>query len=312
MAMSLALMKNLISMMLMVVTGFGIVRVHFLKSADAGPLTKLTAYVLTPCLILQAFQRDITPEQKVGFFAAVAVSALIFALFILIAGLLRRTGRIDAIDEATLIYMNCGNLIMPLVQLTLGEEMVFYSCAIQVLFNLLAWSHGQSLFIGGGRLRPARLLLNPNVLAILISVALMLAGIRLPQILMTAVSGFGNMVGPASMLIIGMVIAESDLREVFTMRQAWLINAGRLVVLPLIAMLLLYATGWLAAHPDLKPVMLVLFMGAAAPPAATVSQLAVLYQKEPVKASRYNVLGTLLCVVTLPAMILLFQMLFGA
>lgn len=33
MAMSLALMKNLISMMLMVVTGFGIVRVHFLKSA---------------------------------------------------------------------------------------------------------------------------------------------------------------------------------------------------------------------------------------------------------------------------------------
>ena len=52
MALSLALMKNLISMMLMVIIGYVIVKIKFLKSRDAQPLSMLTAYVLTPCLIL--------------------------------------------------------------------------------------------------------------------------------------------------------------------------------------------------------------------------------------------------------------------
>ena len=44
----------------------------------------------------------------------------------------------------------------------------------------------------------------------------------------------------------------------------------------------------------------VLFMAAAAPPAANVAQVAVIYNKHPAKAGFYNILGMLLCVLTMP------------
>ena len=311
MALSLALMKNLISMMLMVIIGYVIVKIKFLKSRDAQPLSMLTAYVLTPCLILEAFQRDITAEQMKGFFVAMIAATLRGLLFIVLAALRRPPCKLDAVDQATLIYMNCGNLLLPLISMTLGDDMVFYCVAFQVPFNLLCWSHGQAIIRGKGSLRPAQMFLNPNVLALGAALLLMALGIRFPSVLATTVTSLGNMVGPASMIVIGMSIAESDLGAVLRSRRTWLINFGRLIAFPFIAMLILYATGFLRVHPEFKDALMVTMMCAAAPPAATVTQIAVACGNEPFRASFYNVLGTLLCVATLPVMIYLFQVMFA-
>ncbi|MGN0362516.1 MAG: AEC family transporter [Bilifractor sp.] len=101
MALSFSLMKNLFSMMLMVVVGYAIVKIRFLKSRDAQPLSMLTAYVLTPCLILEAFQRDITVQQMNGFLVAMLVATLCMLLFIGLAALLKKPMHLDAVA--------CGN-----------------------------------------------------------------------------------------------------------------------------------------------------------------------------------------------------------
>ena len=79
---------------------------------------------------------------------------------------------------------------------------------------------------------------------------------------------------------------------------------------PLIPILLLSVSGLLRHYPDLVPVLMVTAIAFAAPAASNVSQLAVVFDQEPEKASIYNILTLFFCVITIPLFIGLYQLLF--
>ena len=125
---------------------------------------------------------------------------------------------------------------------------------------------------------------------------------------MTAVSGMSAMLGPLSMLLLGMMLAASPLKEIFARPRAWLLALLRLAGLPLVSLLLLALTGIL--RWDLaRGVLLIPLLQGAAPCAAMVSQFAQLYDKRPDWAGSINVLSTILCVITLPLMAALYALL---
>jgi predicted permease len=78
----------------------------------------------------------------------------------------------------------------------------------------------------------------------------------------------------------------------------------------MVAMILLYATGIMKRIPEFIPVALALFIGLSAPPASTVSQLAVLHNEHPVEAGTYNTIGMFLCLLTMPLILFLYQLMF--
>ena len=57
---------------------------------------------------------------------------------------------------------------------------------------------------------------------------------------------------------------------------------------------------------------MVTLLGVASPSAATIVQMVVINGKDAMKASIYNVMTTILCVVSIPLMVFMFQMLFPA
>ena len=240
--------------------------------------SRLVVNIFMPCMILKAMQIELTEEKVRVFGSALVFSVLIHLAWFLLAYLLKKPMGLSRVERATLIYPNAGNLIFPLVSMLFGEEYVFYSCIFSNVQLLFMWTHGVSLIGGGKRLEIKKILLNPDILALILGLILLLTGISIPAPVMTAVSGFSNMVGPSSMMIIGMTIAKQDLLSVFKMKRAYLISLGRLVIFP---------------------------------PAATVSQLAVMYGEDALNASIYNVMGVLCCLVTMPAMTILFQTLFS-
>ncbi len=56
--------------------------------------------------------------------------------------------------------------------------------------------------------------------------------IRLPAVIDSCVSGFGDMISPASMMVIGMVIGDVDLKWVFRQKRPYLICMIRLDRIP--------------------------------------------------------------------------------
>ena len=307
MELSLLLASKLASMMLMVVVGFAIVRLGIMKVEDSKPISTLIVFVLTPCLIIRAFQIDLTPARLEGFFASVLFMAASYVVWILLAKLLKKPLKISPIDEATLVYTNVGNLTLPLVSMILGEEMVFYAGSLQLPFLLFIWTHGVMTIQGSRKIDLKKMLLNTNMIALYIGVALLALRIRIPEILDTTMEGFSSMVGPASMLVAGMVIAGRNLKTVFTFRRAYLIQIGRLLILPMLSTTLLYLSGILKAMPQLTPILMTVVIGLSAPAASTVSQLAVVYDKEPETANIYNVMGLMFCILTIPLNVWYYQ-----
>ena len=307
---SLILLGKLVSMMLMAMVGCILVKGNALRPDDSRALSVLLVYVLQPCLIVHALQIELTPERLAGFLIGTVMATATMVLSILFGGATKKFLRLDDIDRACLIYANVGNLLMPLVSMSLGEEMVFYCSVFQIPFHLFCWTQGISLIRGDKSLNLRKVITNPCIIALAIGLFFLMTQITIPSVLGSAIKGFYDMVPAASMLLVGMIIADGDLHSVFTCKKAYLVSFLRLLLLPVLCMLLLYASGLLRHHPELRAVSMIVILGSAAPSGNMIVTLAVVNGKDAVKASIHNVMTTILCVVTIPLIIFLFQVLF--
>lgn len=311
MELSLLLLENLMSMLIIAIVGYVVARRGMMSEANCAAFSRLVVNIFMPCMIIKAMQIDLTEERIRGFVSLFIFAMLVHVIWIALGRVLSKLLHISAVEEATLIYSNAGNLIIPLVSALFGEEYVFYSCVFTVVQLVFMWTHGVSLIRESSHIEWKKILLNPNILAVVIGVVLLITKIPVLAPVTSAISSFGSMVGPCAMLIIGMTIAKQDLISVFKMKRAYAVSVGRLIVFPLVILTLLYISGYLTRHPENLILYQIAFLAVAAPPAATVSQLAVMYDRDALNASIYNVMGVACCVVTMPMMMYLLQALFS-
>lgn len=304
------LISKLSSMILLTLVGLLTVRIGLIKPEEGRAFSKMVVFVLQPCMIVRAFQIELTSERIFGFVSAMIFCFLIYFFWTVLSFLLKKPLKLNKVEEMTLIYSNVGNLVLPLISMVLGEEMVFYASAIQLPFNAFLWTHCNTVLSGEKRMDFKKIFLNSNLIAIYLGLFLMITGLRFPDVIDTAVSSLSSMVGPLSMIVIGMVIGQEDLKTVFLFKKGYLVSFLRLIVYPMLVLGILFLTGFLRIYPTLVPVFQVIFFALAAPPAAMVSQLALLYDENPGEAGRLNVLGTVLCGVTLPLVLSCFEFLF--
>lgn len=310
MEISLLLLENLLSMLLIAVIGYIVARKGMMKDNESAAFSRLVVNIFMPCMILKAMQIELTEERIRGFLILFVFAMLVHIIWIVFGRFLSKITKVTAVEEATLIYSNAGNLIIPLVSALFGEEYVFYSCVFAIVQLLFMWTHGISVIRESKQIEWKKILLNPNILAVEIGAVLLITKLSLPKPAASTISSFGSMVGPCAMLIIGMTIAKQDLLSVFKMKRAYLVALGRLVVFPALILVLLYFSGYLTRNPEALTLFQIAFLAVSAPPAATVSQLAVMYDKDAVNASIYNVMGVAGCVITMPVMMYVLQILF--
>ena len=100
---SLILLEKLISMMLMAIVGYVLVRTGTLRQEDSRAISVLLAFVLQPRLILLSLQIEMTPERLKGFIFGVVLAACTMAVSILFTILAKRPLRLDGIDSSTAV-----------------------------------------------------------------------------------------------------------------------------------------------------------------------------------------------------------------
>ena len=303
MELSILLAEQIIALFLMVILGFLLVKIHLLKVDDSDVLSKLVVFVFSPCVLIQSFTHThFSISTLSGLLLAIFGAAIVHVIYIALSKLGERFLGLNNIEKASLIYSNAGNLIIPLVSATLGDEWVFYSCAYIIVSTFLFWSHGKSVICEETKIELKKVITNPNIIAIILGLIFFLTGFRLPSILDSCTASLGNMIGPASMLVIGMVIAEMDLKRIFTNRRAYMVCFGRLVLYPLITILVFCFSGILTLHEQASHILLVTLLAASAPCAANVTQSAQIYHKDAVYASSINVITVVFCMITMPIM----------
>lgn len=309
MEISILLIRQIFSLILMGISGYVLRRLELISHEGSRGLTAVSIYVCIPCVLFHSFQTEISQERMAGFIYAVIAVLLIHAVFFAVMWLLGKIYPMSAMESVSVIYSNAGNMIIPLVTGVFGQEYVFYTSAYLFVQNALIWSHAKTKIGGSGQASWRKIFLHPCILSIFAGILFLMMRWRLPEVISTAVSGMASCIGPFSMLVIGMLIAEVDLKKIFINSRIYVVAVFRLFIYPLLAMGTAFLI-WKLFPVRIDPaVYLIVLLGACGPAATTVTQLSQMYDNDPGYASSINILTTLGSVVTMPIIITVAQML---
>ncbi|ASK26877.1 AEC family transporter [Neisseria chenwenguii] len=304
---ALLLAGKITELTLIVLMGFALVKFKLLKSEQSYPLSVIALYLISPSVMIHAFQTDYSPEIADGLWLSVKLAVVFHILLILLGKLSKKLFKLDPLEQAATVYTNSGNLIIPLVMSVFGKEWVIYTSGFIIVQMFLFWTHLRILISGSGNLSWKTIVTNVNILAMLVGVALFVFQIKLPVALDGALSTVGGMIGPVAMLVAGMLIAALPLEAVVMSKRLYLVALLRLIVIPLFLLVFVKLSGIASQGGHSNTVTLISFLATVSPAAATVTQMAVVYGQNAQKASAIYGITTLLCVLTMPLMILLYQ-----
>ena len=308
MELSILLAEQIVVIFLMMAIGYFIVKIGLFRPDDSKVLSNLVVYICFPCVLIDAFQIELTVRAAKGLILAVIAAVAAHAFMLLVVKILERPLGLNSIEKVSIIYTNAGYLVIPLVTAVLGEEWVFYTTAFLLVQNVMIWTHGVSVLKGSAQQDIKKIFLSPNIIALAVALLLFLARIRLPIVLASCVESMSSLVTPASMLVIGMVIGDVDLKWVFRQKRPYLICLIRLVVIPVTAAAGLGIVERMGFHADAEYILLIVLIAVAAPVAAIITQLAQIYDKDVRYASVINVMSVVFCILTMPLAVLIYEM----
>ena len=309
MQISFILFQKLVHFFIMILLGYVLVKKHLLKANDSKIISVLVVYLVLPCAIINSFGIEFTNDKLKGllFAAVLAVIIHIFLLIFIMIG--ERFWHWNAIERATVMYSNSGNMIIPLVSAILGPDYVLYSSAFMSVQMIFLWTHCSTMIAERPRMEWKKILTNINVLAIIAGLLLFFLKIRLPGIILTPITDIGNMLAPLSMIVTGMLMADAPIKKSLQNKKIYLFSAIRLVIWPAVLLLLMYASRIYTLIPDGKTLLLIVFLASITPSASTITQMAQVFDKDAPYAGILNVFTTLFCIITMPAAVILFSFL---
>ena len=279
-------------------------KTRLIDEKGIGGVVNLLLLVVTPCLIVDSFQRPFDPSMLASLGLAFLIAVAGHGLVIAVA---RRAVRHP--DEnvrrplvLAAVFSNAGFMGIPLEQAILGETGVFFGVVYVVVFNLSMWSWGVRTMEKETRLAWSwRAVVNPGTVGLALGLPLFLLSARLPTCLAAPVRHLADLNTPLAMIVIGYSLAGARLGRVLRLPAAYVASGIRLVAYPLalVAGLSLFR-GCLD-----RDMACALVIAASAPVAAMVSMFAVRYGRD-VDAAVAVVSGTTaLSILTMPPVIAL-------
>lgn len=305
---SLLLLQQIAQLFIIIFLGWAIVKAGILKSEDSKTLSMVLLYIITPCVILNAFQIERTVDTVRMMELSLLSAVILSVLSIVLGGLLAKPFRLDIVETASVMYPNCTNMVIPLVIGAFGEDWVIYVTCYSMVQTILVWTHARILISGKRKISLRNLVCNVNILAIMLGLFLFVFQLRLPGVIQSAFSMAGDTIGPVAMLIIGMLMAGIDMQRLRSYRQIWKPVLLRLIVLPVILVCVAKYSGLAALAPHGETLIIISLLSVIAPSANIVPQFSQMFGRDALYASLINTVTMLLCIITMPLMITLFQM----
>lgn len=289
----LLLRQNLVMLVYMMI-GYFLYKKKLVSAGGSADIGRILLYIIMPAAILKSYLADFSRERLEGLF--VSFLAALLSLLLSIAAARIAFSNEQGIERFGAAFSNAGFIGIPLVQMTLGEEAVFYVSSYVALLNILQWTYGLVTITGDRSLISVkRLRTNPILLSFLAGIALFLLPVSLPETAENVVGTIAAMNGPLAMIVLGVYLGQVPLRSLFSGRVVYRCALVRLIVIPVLTMALLFV------FPEKYHMLkLTILIAASAPVGSNVSIFAQLYGQDYMQSVKEVTLSTLLCIITLP------------
>lgn len=302
-------MKSLLTMQgmmfLMILIGAGMRKIQIVTTEGRRSMTNLVVNLILPSNILYAFSKADASAFR-SMLVVVAMAFLIQLAWYLLSRVLWR-----GMDESrrgvmryAFQFSNCGYLGNPVIEGLYGAPGLVYASVFLLPVRLFMWSVGLECFQkGAGSLRKTieRALTHPCVVATIFGVVWMFFPVGLPDFLYNTISGFNQCLTPMTMLVIGFIMAETDLKKMFC-KDLFVITVLRLLIQPLAVLAVCRLLNLETLVAEVVTVLV------SMPVANTTALLASQHDCDYTFASNVVVFTTLVSMITIP----LYSLLVGA
>ncbi len=306
MEVSFLLFKQIAQFFIMIIMGYTLVKLKIVKSEDSKVLSMVCLYLIMPCVIINSFLIEFTPEKLKGLGLAVGVAIVIHFVAWVFIRILGKVLSFNPVEKASVMYSNAANMVIPVVMSVLGDEWVLYSSAFVSVQLVLLWTHCKSMLSNEKGFELKKIYTNINLIAIFIGILLFITKIHIPSVLQGTLKSVGGTVAPISMIITGMIMAGAELKKVFVNGRIYLVLFFRMIFFPFIVFMIIYFTGITKVIDNGAMILLVTFIATITPTASSITQMAQVYGNNEQYAGAINIMTTIVSIVTMPIMVALY------
>ena len=109
MEVSLLLMEQIAQLFIVLLMGYIVVKAKLLKPSDSKVLSVVFVYLIMPCVVLNAFQIDDTPEIRAGLLYSMAIAVGMHVVFLAFDTVIRKPLKLDAVESQHHLQQ-CGSI----------------------------------------------------------------------------------------------------------------------------------------------------------------------------------------------------------
>ena len=281
----------------LIAVGFVLQKLRFFTAEGIKQMTGLLLNVVTPCVLIEAYQKEFQKELAYQLLWAAMFTVIMLTISALLCKLLFKkepTNRYR-IDSFASIYSNCGFMALPLLSAVLGSDGVFYGSGYLAVFTLFYWTQGVYVMTENKKnLSAKKALMTPGIIGTIIALVFFFTGIKLPYVANEAVSHLANLNTPVSMVMLGTYLANIDFKKLNHIWSMVKVCFVRLIFIPIIAIGVAYVLR--LDHTVAKAVLI----SSACPTAAVTTLCATQFDLDADYSSQIVSITTLLSVITIP------------
>ncbi len=296
--------QQVLILFILIAIGFAGGHLKIITEKGVSCMTNIMLYIVTPCVIVNAFQTDFNRDLFSGFVKSFLVAIAAHVICIILSRLLIRSKDISrkSVLQFGVVFSNCGFMSLPLLDALLGQEGLFYGASYIAVFNLLVWSYGLLLMDQTHpKLSIKKLFFNPGTLPVIIGLLFFFCSFKLPTIVGAPVSYLASLNTPVPMLIIGYYISNLKLSGLFKGADEFMMLFLRLIACPLILLLLLYSIGFRGT------LLVSSIVSASAPVAASSTMFSIKFHADAELSAGTVAVSTLLSIITITLIVGLAQ-----
>lgn len=301
---SLVIIKQIIIMFILMGIGFFCYFKKIIDKDTSKHLSDFALKIINPILIFMSYQKEYDPQMVKGLMWAFLLSAVSFAVSIIMSMLfIRKKSENLSVERFSSIYSNCAFIGIPLIDGVYGSEGVLYLTAYLTFFNLLVWTHGYMSMKGEKDFSAViKALTSPSVIAIAVGLTCYLTNIRIPSLPAQTLNYIADMNTPLAMIIAGVTAAQTNILNALKKPRIYLISFFRLLLIPVAAFFVMSLL-----HNVPSTVLNTVTIATACPTAAIGTMFALQMDKDPAFCSEIFTVTTFLSGITLPVITLLYS-----
>lgn len=314
----------------MMLVGYFAYKGGWLDDDSTGRISKLVVNVFNPVLVVNGVLGQSSREGGSKVLQNMVFMLFYFVLIIFISALLpmllHAGKQRKSLYQVMSVFGNIGFMGIPVIKSIFGNEAIIYVAFYILVYNLMLYTYGvflagraareramwQVSVLGGSADMPEkkkgstkfgagflRRMINPGVVAALIAVIIFVTGLSVPESVNTFCDYMGNTTIPLSMILIGVSVAQADLKAVFCEWRIYAFILFRMIILPIVMAWLLRS--FLLPQSAVDPVVFGVFILELGMPVGSIIALIVREQgAEADFCTKGVVLSTLASIVTIP------------